>query len=271
MNSSLFVERLQAKIRRNLNPRRQPRSPTLRVVSYRGAKFLVWANEDVGWRLISERSYEPAELEVLRQRVRPDDVCIDVGANIGIFTVLLARWAGNGHVHAFEPMEHSASILRLNIELNHVSNTTIHTCILSDCDGDVPFAVAEDGAYSSIRDTARKSQQETVMVQSHRLDTFIATLERPPDVVKIDVEGAELLVLRGAAETLRNELRRPRLILAEAHEPNSRSYGYAPSDLVEFMRSVSYQARALLPDGRLADWPRAGALADILFVAPSGS
>ncbi|HET8772655.1 MAG TPA: FkbM family methyltransferase [Thermoanaerobaculia bacterium] len=268
MESSIFLERLRARIRRQLFPRGQPASPTLEVVSYRGARFLVWSHEDVGWRLVRDRSFEPAELEALRQRIRPDDICVDIGANIGIFTVLMARWAPQGHVHAFEPMEHSASVLRLNLELNAIANATLYTEVLSDQVGEVSFAVAEDGAYSSLRHTARKAQQQTVVVRSNRLDSFILALESPPDVLKIDVEGAELLVLRGAAETLRDERRRPRMILAEAHESNSRAYGYTPADLVGFMRAAGYLVQAILPDGQLTDWPAPAALPDILFVAP---
>jgi FkbM family methyltransferase len=269
MESSLSLELLLAKVRRRLSLRKKPSAPTLEVVPYRGAKFLVWAHEDVGWQLFRDRSFEPVELELLRQHIRPDDICIDVGANIGIFTVLMARWAPQGHVHAFEPMEHSASVLRLNLELNAIANATLHTAVLSDQVGEVSFAVATDGAYSSMRHTARKAQQATVTVQSNRLDAFIATLERPPGVLKIDVEGAELLVLRGGAEILRDERRRPRLILAEAHEPNSRAYGTTPEDVVALMRAAGYTAKAILPGGQLTNWPASAALPDVLFTAPS--
>jgi FkbM family methyltransferase len=265
MNRAVFIERLRGKIRRHLNRRKRPSSPTLQVVTYRGARFLVWVHEDVGWRLTTEKTYEPAELEILRQHVHPGDVCFDIGANIGIFTVLLARWAHDGHVHAFEPIEHSASVLRINLELNGIANATLHTSVLSDREGDVTFAVAKDGAYSSLRHTGRKSQKEVRTVASTRIDTFIASIGRSPDVMKIDVEGAELPVLQGAAGLLRSE-QRPRAVLAEAHEPTCRPYGYTPADLVAFMKGVGYQAQAILPDGHVAEWPRPGALADILFV-----
>jgi FkbM family methyltransferase len=269
MNLHIFRERAFAKIRRYLLRGLRPPLATLRTVKYNSSEFLVWAHEDVGWRLLSERSYEPVEIASLARLVKPEDICVDVGANIGLFTVFLSRWASAGHVHAFEPLEHNASVLRLNLELNNRSNVTVHTEILSDTDGLITFSIAEDAAYSSMVHTGRKALRDTVEVTSRTLDAFRATLGTQINVIKIDVEGAELLVLKGGDAMLQDPAVRPRAIMAEVYEPNSRNYGYSPSDLVEYLRGRGYHANALMPDGSLGTWPREGALLDILFTDPS--
>ena len=73
------------------------------------------------------------------------------------------------------------------------------------------------------------------------LDEMFANPRRPTDVIKIDVEGAELLVLRGASRLLSDAHLRPRAILAELNPTNQRTYGSAPDELVAFVRDVRIQ------------------------------
>lgn len=96
-------------------------------------------------------------------------------------------------------------------------------------------------------------------VRSQRLDSFSASIERAPDVLKIDVEGAEMLVLRGA-NALLTSARAPRVILAEACEDKSRVFGSTPADLVAFIRRANYVAHAIHPRRGLVPWPAAGAV-----------
>ncbi len=265
MTGRSIVERIAGRLRRALDFTPRPSAPTVRIVRFRGVRFLVWVNEDIGWRIILQGTYEPFVLDALLKHIQPDDVCADIGANIGIFTVLLARQAHRGHVHAFEPLEHNASMLRINAEVNGVNNYTLHSQVVSDTNGVIEFAIAEDGAYSSIRHTGRKPLMRTGLVEATRLDTFVASLDRPIDVVKIDVEGAELLVLRGAGDVLRSD-HAPRVILAEACAENSRAYGYAPGDLIEFMRECSYVAQTIPHPRGLFQRGTADADEEILFL-----
>ena len=163
-----------------------------------------------GWRWIAasgphacvEGTHETENQALLLEHVRPGHVVFDVGANVGFFTLLASQLVGpTGAVVAFEPFPAALKYLRRHLELNRVENTTVVDAAVSDAPGRVHFRAhgPSDGGELSA---------EVV-----RLDQLCATGKVPlPDLIKIDVEGEELKVLRGAARILRE--RRPTILLA---------------------------------------------------------
>jgi hypothetical protein len=109
----------------------RPKKPTLRQTEFRNATFLVLANEDIGWYFLLKK-FEPNELELLERIICKDDVCVDVGANIGIYSIFMAKNAYKGRVIAFEPVPFNRNILAVNAGLNGFTNIQIHDCVLSD-------------------------------------------------------------------------------------------------------------------------------------------
>lgn len=176
---------------------------------------------------------EPAVQELLGALVSPGMVVFDVGANVGFLTLIAARLVGEtGQVVAFEPWPPANRLLSANLRDNGIDWVTVVPLALCDREGPMPFLGQEastlgrlaitvaSGAVDAI--TASSSQQ----VDATRLDTWIEQVEagqrlgvnlRPPDLVKIDVEGAELAVLRGARRTIRSH--RPTLLI-ELHGTN---------------------------------------------------
>jgi FkbM family methyltransferase len=219
----------------------RPKTLTFKQVTYRGGKFVVMANEDIGWRLISKRGFEELELSCIERLIRDDDVCLDIGANIGIYTVFMAKKASKGRVFAFEPVPVNRSVMTLNVLLNELCNVEIKDFALSDSSGAVKFSVAEDGAYCSIRATDRKRELRSVLVNAATLDEVFAHGKVKVDIVKIDVEGAELLVLKGGQRLLADPALRPRALLVELSAENSDKYGYSVEDVIRFMGSLEYQ------------------------------
>jgi FkbM family methyltransferase len=147
-------------------------------------------------------TYEPEVQELLHGAIRPGDVVYDVGANIGFFTIVAGRLGAR--VYAFEPAPENAARIARNIELNGLDADVCEAAVW-DGEGGVSLVAGDSG-----------SEWETVAgggVRSVTLDAF-ARAHVPPDVLKIDVEGAECRVLRGAHEVLR---RPPRLVVCEAH------------------------------------------------------
>ncbi len=135
----------------------------------------------------------------LGQVVPADGVVVDVGANIGALSSLAARLAPRGRVHAFEPAPQSAEYARRNAAANGLANLSVEQVALSDREGEVAFAANPDypaGAHLGDGDGA-------VLVRSTTLDAWArdAGLARL-DLVKIDVEGAEPMVLVGARATV---------------------------------------------------------------------
>lgn len=176
--------------------------------------------------------YEPVFTAVLIDTVRPGDVCYDLGAHIGYYSLLMARRAGaEGAVHAFEPYPPNAARLRDHAARNAADDRApihLHAAALADetgtrelvgaGDGDSVSTLAHLAGTSGLLNAAWRQRFDGFSrhaVEVWRLDDWRAsTGAPPPGVLKIDVEGAELAVLRGAARTL--EEARP-VVVAELH------------------------------------------------------
>ncbi|MCW2969034.1 MAG: FkbM family methyltransferase [Solirubrobacterales bacterium] len=158
-----------------------------------------------------EPQVEQAYLELLR----PGDVVYDVGANIGWYSLLAARVVGPaGRVLAFEPSLENALFAQQNAAVNGLDNITVVPAALTDRDGWMTFLQGgsvegrlekDDSAAQAERRASRNMRFEgRTQVPVTTLDSWLAqTGEPPPSVVKIDVEGAEVGVLRGMEQTLR--------------------------------------------------------------------
>lgn len=161
---------------------------------YRGSEFLVDTSEDVGWRLFRDGNYELWEIEIIEQFIESADVCIDVGGNIGIYSVFFGRKTdSSGRVYVFEPVPANQYILRFNLMLNDIANVHLVDAVVSDKEGKIEFSISEDAAYSSIHHTGRKEASGSLIKDSITLDNFLSGNLDKIGVVKIDTEGAELL------------------------------------------------------------------------------
>jgi FkbM family methyltransferase len=227
--------------------------------------LVVLANESVGWRLIAAKEYEDWEMDSLAQLIRRDDTCIDVGANVGLYTVFMAQHATSGSVIAFEPVPLNRDLLSLNVRLNQLSNVAIHGSVVSDTSDPVRFSITVDGAYSSIRNTGRRTIQQEIIAEATTLDREFLGSRRRIDVVKIDVEGAELLVIQGAKQLLSDPDMRPRVLLVELDAVNQHAYNTSPSDVIGYMASFGYRAHSVTPRGIEPGYPRPGCVDDVLF------
>jgi FkbM family methyltransferase len=206
---------------------------------------------------------EPEVQQALGELVKPGQTVYDVGANIGFFTILCSRLVGpQGRVYAFEPIPQNLVTLRHNIELNGLTNVVIVEKALSSSTGTAEMFVSPWSAFHSLNvDGATKqdnhgSEAGEISVETVTLDEFVQGDDvRTPDLLKIDVEGAELIVVEGMRETLRSA--QP-LLLCELHDTK---LGYEA-----FVDSIDYRARVIDGDSpELADadrnvhtiaWPR---------------
>lgn len=171
----------------------------------RGRWWLVQSRGKIG-RVLTGR-YEPEQTELFRRWLAPGDVVLDVGAHAGYYTVLSAVLTGSaGRVWAFEPDPVNARFLREHVRINGLANVTLEQAAVSDRNGVAHFA---HGGGSG---TGHLDEQGALEVPTVRLDDFCERHGIAPRAIKIDVEGAELGVLAGAAETLRSH--RPVLFLS---------------------------------------------------------
>lgn len=207
-----------------------------------GSWLLVLANEDVGRQIVVLRRYEQRDSRAFETLIRPTDRCVDVGANVGYFTMLMARSAFRGSVVAFDPIPLNQALLRASVELNGYEHVHAICSAVGDCDGTVAFVEAVDGAYSSLLDTGRSKAAVRRDVPICTLDSHWTSLGRVPiDVLKVDVEGAEGLVLDGACQLLESDSR-PRVIMMELCDENLTAFGTSVERLVARVEESGYLA-----------------------------
>lgn len=168
-------------------------------------------------------TYEPDLQAALRQLISPGAVIFDVGANIGYVSLLLAKAAGEaGKVFAFEALPSNVDQLRRNVALNAMENrVTVIDRAVTQATGPVRFLVHASGGMGKVAGSAgREDRYESeVTVHGISLDEFVyGQGNPPPQVVKMDIEGGEVLALPGMQRVLTQA--RP-LMLMELHGPES--------------------------------------------------
>ena len=173
-----------------------PRSMVLPILQGRlqGKKWIVGAGEHGYWL----GSYELNKRIAFEREVVPGSVVYDIGANAGYFSLLASVLTGpEGQVVAFEPLPRNIQYLRQHIRINHLENIEVIESAVSDHSGEAHF---ELGASSAMGHLAEEGDLEVQMVA---LDAMLdEKMISPPDVMKVEVEGAEYEALYGAHKTL---------------------------------------------------------------------
>lgn len=157
--------------------------------------------ETLGLSSLIYGTFELAELNFVNQYLRPGNLAMDIGANVGIFTVVMGATVGDtGRVFAFEPVPANLIRLEKNISKNALRNVQIFTLALGISDGQMNLCMATDPAYPSLHEVQDGfATGMDIKVQVRTLDSVWQELGCPAVAfVKIDVEGAEMDVLRGA-------------------------------------------------------------------------
>ncbi|HTZ55511.1 MAG TPA: FkbM family methyltransferase [Candidatus Acidoferrum sp.] len=163
--------------------------------------------------LILEGVYEEHTDAVLRRIVKPGMHVVEIGANVGLFTLLMARCVGaGGSVYAFECDPTLARIARDNLELNGLGQIgTIDERAVSKDDGRHEFraALRHRGGGTLVHNLQQipqltETERETIVVQAVTLDRFAAAYDRKIDFLKIDAEGAEADIIRGGQSIFGN-------------------------------------------------------------------
>jgi FkbM family methyltransferase len=143
---------------------------------------------------------EPLVTEIFEKTIRKGDVVLDIGANIGYYTLIAARKIGaEGRVYAFEPEPANFELLKKNVKLNNYRNVVLENKAVSNKNGTSKLYIhpTSTGGHSLTQKSDVQIQVETVTV-----DSYFEKMERI-DLVKMDIEGAETLVIQGMSDVLR--------------------------------------------------------------------
>lgn len=163
----------------------------------KGKKWIVGSGRHGYWL----GSYENKERILFEKTIQKDKIVFDIGAQAGFYTLLASELVGgSGKVFAFEPLPENIEYLKKHLQLNHVENVTIIDAAVSGECGLAPFKLGVDNSLGRI------ASEGTLKVKTVGLDALISKGELPePDYIKIDAEGAELEILRGAQVVLKSK------------------------------------------------------------------
>ena len=197
--------------------------------------------------------FEKMERGFVERLLRRNMTVVDAGAHHGLYTLLASKRVGwKGRVIAIEPSPRECERLEKHLRLNRCSNTELVPCALGEDPGEADLYLV-DGFQdwcNSLRPPAVDEPVRTVRVSVRRLDDVLAELGvSKVDLIKLDVEGAELSVLRGTMKLLQRESRPA--ILAEVQDTRTRPWDYAAREIIQFLLRMDYQWFAIAAKGAL--------------------
>jgi FkbM family methyltransferase len=188
--------------------------------------------------ILNFHSIDPQERDLLFESASFCPTIFDVGANIGWYTLSFAKIPTVRKVYAFEPIEHTYNYLKKHVEINRIQNASIYNFGFSDTVETKPFfwTKNENGSASMANIQERHHIVKTPCSVT-TIDTFMKNRRNAVDLIKCDVEGAELFVFKGAINTLRKH--RP-VIFTEALRKWSKKFGYHPDDIINLLTDLGY-------------------------------
>jgi FkbM family methyltransferase len=182
--------------------------------------------------------YEGADADLFWQLLRPGLTVFDVGANVGWYTLHIARRYPGCRVIAFEPVPVTFARLQKNLALNELNNVELHPFGLSNQDGPLTFYFYPEGSGgASAANNSGLPSVRPITCRVRRCDDFVAETGIVPDLIKCDVEGAELFVFQGARTCL--ERHRP-LIFCEMLRKWAAQFGYHPNAIIDLLAGLGY-------------------------------
>jgi len=208
-------------------------------------------------------AWEPHVTRLMSRLIRPDDVCFDIGANVGVYTLIMSDLAAQGRVHAFEPSSSNFAFLQKNMADNHILNASAHHLALGNKTGPGNFhylpdiagcSFAEDETVDADADAiiqrawGRRWTRVTEPVEFATLDLWAAqnAVERL-DFIKMDVEGSERFVIEGGKATF--EKFKPILFTELNTMCLAKYFGLPPATYFDALKEIYPYIYVILPMG----------------------
>ena len=206
-----------------------------KVVEISGFQFLLDEKDSLG--LSSQNLFEPETFSALNKIIKPGMCSIDVGANIGYFTVFMSNWSNNhGKVYAIEPNALNFDLLSKNVKLNGCNNIELFNIAVGENTGVLPLFLSEynGGMHRLYPSELCTNQTEEIVVR--RLDEIFQ--DQKIDLIKIDIEGFEYFALKGAVEILKKNISIK--IISEYCPASCLEAGAKPSNLLLFLEKMGF-------------------------------
>lgn len=212
------------------------------------ADFPLWINASGGGLhqiLLEQGVYEPETTEIMKEIIKPGMTILDIGANIGYFSMLFGKRVGpTGRIVCFEPAPENVDLLKRNIDLNKLDDrmTVVASCV---GDSNNPVTLHLDSTNQgnhSLSQANVVTEKSTINVPCTTIDTYLTAHPLPHiDLLKMDVQGAELQVLHGMTVTLNAH---PKMSMVMEYWPfGLRNTGANPADVLTILRKAGYHFR----------------------------
>ena len=197
---------------------------------------------------------EPELSSLIRYLLPHTRVFLDIGANVGYYSILAATVNPECQIVAFEPAPTTCARLRDNVRLNGSSHIQVEQVALGINEGTVQFEVYEDPAFNAVRTPADAghpffTNSQVIDVPCIRLDDYLDKHGVYPDVVKMDVEGFEYNILRGAPHLLSGS--QAPILFCEVEPLWLKRFGFSSTEIFDYLKGFGYECFALTPLGLL--------------------
>lgn len=204
------------------------------IVEARWGKFMIFPNDNLGMKLANFKDYEPHFYELTKNIIKPGQVCVDCGANLGYHTVCMAKQVGpSGRVYSFEPLRVIYQQLNGNVFLNDLRNVFCINAALGNARKTIQMdGVNFDAAGVNIGGTKVGGGGDTA--EMVKLDDIIG---ENVNFMKLDVQGSEVLLLEGAQQLIQRS--RP-VMFIEVEENYLRCFGFTSEILLNKLLSMDY-------------------------------
>jgi len=204
--------------------------------------YKMYLDPSDGMRLSLNKIHEELETNFVKSVLKPGDYVLDVGANIGYYTLLFAKIVGNaGKVFGFEPEPLNFNILKKNISINNYHNVVLEKTACSNKKGKTNLFLSYEGAQTHRIFRSKRVSKNFISVDVISLDDYFKnqTIMKKISFVKIDVEGAEYDVLMGMKSII--EENKKLHILLEFYPSNIKESGSDPKALLNFLRDSGFE------------------------------
>lgn len=214
--------------------------------------------------------FEKKETDFVKKLIKPGDTCFDIGGSFGWYTILLSKLIGrNGEVHSFEPISINYEMLNENVKKNLCNNVILNQIALDESSGERELYVSDIGVSGSFELHKHDRSYETSLCRTITLDQYCKEHEVSNiDFLKADIEGAELLMIKGGSSTIESTMP---IMLVEIQESSTKLFGYKPFDIFNYIYKFGYnsyyinndielekfefQNNTKLPDYNFIFWP----------------
>jgi FkbM family methyltransferase len=234
MDSAKTIRNLAWKVHKKIQSLLRPT-----FISVNGYSMFLDKGDSTGY---STKEYEKETTEIIKKEVKENNIVIDLGANIGYYTLLLSKIVGeNGKVFAFEPEDKNFEILKRNVELNRLKNVVLIKKAVID-------KVGEDNLYLDPKYIGSHVMynefigKKPVKVETTTLDEFFKDFKGKINFIKMDIDGSEIRALKGMTSLIKNNKIK---MIADYAPSRIRETGSSPEEYLEIIKNLGFNYKLI--------------------------